>query len=131
MKTHSLLGTRALERAVRDAKRSLEFLDIARQLVHFHHEKWDGSGYPEGRKWDAIPNPARLMALSDVSDALISRRVYKLPIPVDRALSIIASERWHHFDPDVVDAFLVDFADFVAVAQRYQEGEASGEMRLR
>ena len=67
----------AIERAVRDADRSVDFLDIARQIAHFHHEKWDGSGYPEGLKGDAIPIPARLMALADVFDALISRRVYK------------------------------------------------------
>jgi len=124
MKTHSLIGTLSIERAVREAGRSVDFLNIARQIAHYHHEKWDGSGYPEGRKWDAIPIPARLMALADVFDALISRRVYKVPVPVMQARDIIIGERGHHFDPDVVDAFLAAFDDFVAVAQRYQEGEA-------
>jgi putative two-component system response regulator len=121
MKTHSLVGARAIQRAVRDADRSVDFLNMAQQIALFHHEKWDGSGYPEGMKWDAIPIPARLMALADVFDALISRRVYKAPIPVEQARDIIIGERGSHFDPDVVDAFLAGFADFVAIARRYQE----------
>lgn len=121
MRTHALLGALAIERAVRNADRSIDFLEIARQIAHFHHEKWDGSGYPDGKKWEAIPIPARLMALADVFDALISRRVYKLPMPVEQARDIIASERGRHFDPDVVDAFLTSFAKFVAIAEKYQE----------
>ncbi len=122
MKTHSLLGAQAIQRAVRDAGHNVDFLDIAKQVANFHHEKWDGSGYPEGRKWDSIPIPARLMALADVFDALISRRVYKTPMPVEQARDIIVGERGRHFDPDVVDAFLVGFAEFAAVARKYQEG---------
>ena len=123
MKTHCLIGTLAIERAVRDADRSVDFLEIARQVAHFHHERWDGSGYPEGQKWDAIPIPARLMALADVFDALISRRVYKSPMPIELARDIISGERGRHFDPEVVDAFLADFDDFVAVAKKYQAGD--------
>ena len=123
MKTHSLLGTLAIEHAVRNADRSIDFLDIARQIAHFHHEKWDGSGYPDGRKQDAIPIPARLMALADVFDALISRRVYKAPMPIEQARDIIVSERERHFDPDVVDAFLAGFANFAAVAEKYRESD--------
>ena len=122
MKTHSLLGTLALERAGREAGRNVEFLEIAKQITHFHHEKWDGSGYPDGLKSDAIPIPARLMALADVFDALISRRVYKSPMPVEQARDIIAGERGSHFDPDVVDAFSACFDDFVAIARNYQDG---------
>jgi len=122
MRTHSLLGTLAIERAMRDADRSADFLDIAIQMARCHHEKWDGSGYPDGRKGNAIPIPARLMALADVFDALISRRVYKAAMTVEQARDIIVSERGSHFDPDVVDAFLADFTEFVAVARKYQEG---------
>ena len=122
MKTHSLLGAQAIERAVRDAGHSVEFLDIAKQIAHFHHEKWDGSGYPEGLKKDAIPIPARLMAAADVFDALTSSRVYKSPIAVEDARDIIVSGRETHFDPDVVDAFLAGFNDFVAIARQYQNG---------
>lgn len=123
MKTHALLGASAIERAVRDADRRVDFLDLARQIAHFHHERWDGRGYPEGRMRDATPIPARLMALADVFDALISRRVYKPAMPVDQARDIIAGESGGHFDPDVVDAFLSCFDDFVAIAQRFRESD--------
>lgn len=125
MKTHSLLGAMSIERAVRNAERRLDFLDMAKQIAHYHHEKWDGSGYPEGLKADAIPIPARLMALADVFDALVSQRVYKSPMAADRARDIIIGERGRHFDPDLVDAFLVDFDEFVLVSRRYQEDDGA------
>lgn len=125
MKSHSLLGARSIERAVRNAERRLDFLDMAMEIAHFHHEKWDGSGYPEGLRADAIPIPARLMALADVFDALVSQRVYKPPMAVDRARDIIVGERGRHFDPDLVDAFLADFHEFVRVAQQYQEDDGA------
>lgn len=123
MKTHALLGAQAIERAVRDAGRKVEFLDIAKQISHYHHEKWDGSGYPEGLKNDAIPIPARLMAVADVFDALISPRVYKPPIPFGQARDIIVAGRGSHFDPDITTAFEVAFDDFVAIARQYQNGD--------
>lgn len=122
MKTHCLLGAQAIERAARDAGRSVEFLDIAKQITHFHHEKWDGSGYPEGRQGDAIPIPARLMALADVFDAVVSPRVYKPAVPLEQARSIISAQRGSHFDPEVVDTFIDGFDEFAAIAQTYQNG---------
>jgi len=121
MKTHSMLGATSIERALRNADRRLDFLDMAMQIAHYHHEKWDGSGYPDGLKEEAIPIPARLMALADVFDALISRRVYKPPISYEQAKNIIVAERGNHFDPDVVDAFLRSFDKFVTVAEKYRE----------
>ncbi|MBU0752269.1 MAG: two-component system response regulator [Gammaproteobacteria bacterium] len=123
MQTHAELGAQAIEHALRETDRHIDFLDTAQQIAHWHHEKWDGSGYPDGLKGDAIPVPARLMALADVFDALISRRVYKAAMPPDAARDIIAGERGKHFDPDVTDAFLAAYDDFVAVAEKYQEGE--------
>lgn len=123
MKTHCVVGTLAIERAVRDTNSSVDFLDIAIQIARFHHERWDGSGYPEGKKWDAIPIPARLMALADVFDALISHRVYKSAMSVEQARNVIVSERGSHFDPDVVDAFLSGFDDFVLVARKYRDAK--------
>lgn len=120
MRSHSLLGTVAIEHAVQHADRNIDFLDIAQQIIHFHHEKWDGTGYPEGLKGDAIPIPARLMALADVFDALISRRVYKPAMTPLEARSLICEERGRHFDPDVVDAFLACYDHFVSVAQKYR-----------
>jgi putative two-component system response regulator len=94
---------------------------MAMQIAHYHHERWDGKGYPEGLKGEAIPIPARLMALADVFDALISRRVYKVAIPFEQAKEMIVAERGSHFDPDVVDAFLHSFDEFVSVAEKYRE----------
>jgi putative two-component system response regulator len=121
MRTHSLLGANSIDRALRNANRRLDFLDMAMQIAHYHHEKWDGSGYPEGLKADAIPIPARLMALADVFDALISRRVYKTAIPFEQAKEMIVNERGRHFDPDVVEAFLHSFDNFISVAEKYRE----------
>jgi putative two-component system response regulator len=123
MKTHAKLGSEAIEQAERDAAKPVEFLTIAKEIAHYHHEKWDGSGYPEGLQGDNIPVSARLMALADVFDALISRRVYKPPMPFEAARDIIAAERGRHFDPDVVDAFLNNFAHFRSIAERYGDGE--------
>ncbi|MBS1188272.1 MAG: two-component system response regulator [Rhodocyclaceae bacterium] len=123
MKTHSSLGSEAIAQAERDAAKPVEFLAIAKEIAHYHHEKWDGRGYPEGLEGDQIPVSARLMALADVFDALITRRVYKPPMPFDTARDIIAGERGGHFDPDVVDAFLKHFDHFQSIAERYGDGE--------
>ena len=121
MKTHAKLGSVAIEQAEADAEQPLAFLDLAKEIAHWHHEKWDGSGYPDGLAGDAIPYSARLMALADVFDALISPRVYKAPMPFEQARDIIATERGKHFDPDVTNAFLAGFDEFVAIAQRYRD----------
>jgi putative two-component system response regulator len=94
---------------------------MAKEIAHWHHEKWDGSGYPDRLAGDAIPISARLMALADVFDALISVRVYKPPMPYAEARAIIAAGRGKHFDPDITDAFLAGFDEFVAIAERYRE----------
>ncbi len=119
MRTHAWLGCHAIEMAEREATRSVEFLALAREIAHWHHEKWDGSGYPDGLAGDAIPLPARLMAIADVFDALVSRRVYKEAIPFDKAREVIAAGRGKHFDPDIADAFLAGFDAFTAIAQRH------------
>lgn len=124
MKTHSQLGASAIERAVSRADRHIDFLVMAEQIIHFHHEKWNGDGYPEGRKSDAIPIPARLMALADVFDAMVSRRIYKDPMPAEQARDFIVGQRGQHFDPDIVDAFQERFDDFVTVARKYQETDS-------
>jgi putative two-component system response regulator len=121
MKTHARLGAEALEKAERDAGQPVEFLRLAREIAHRHHEKWDGSGYPDALAGDAIPISARLMAIADVFDALISPRVYKRRMSFEQAREIIAAGRGAHFDPDVVDAFLHGFAGFVAIAERYRD----------
>ena len=124
MKRHTTLGRDAIERAARDVGADLPFLRVAEQIVHGHHEKWDGSGYPQGLAGDAIPIPARLMALADVYDALISRRVYKAGMPHEQAAAIILAGAGTHFDPDVVDAFRRLQEAFQLVARTYADSDA-------
>jgi len=121
MKTHAKRGSDAIEQAESDAEQPVAFLILGKEIAHWHHEKWDGSGYPDGLAGEAIPVAARLMAVADVFDALISVRVYKPAMPFANAREIIAEGRGKHFDPDVCDAFLAGFDEFVAVAERYQE----------
>ena len=121
MKTHAKLGSAAIELAEADADQPLAFLTLAKEIAHWHHEKWDGSGYPDGLKGDAIPISARLMAIADVFDALISPRVYKPAFPLDEVRTIIAAGRAQHFDPDITDAFFAGLEELIAIAERYRE----------
>jgi putative two-component system response regulator len=121
MQTHAKLGSDAIERAEADADKPLAFLAFAKEIAHWHHEKWDGSGYPDGLAGDDIPIPARLMALADVFDALICRRVYKAPISLETARQIIGEGRGSHFDPDIADAFQRNFEQFKSIARRHQD----------
>ncbi|MDY0055450.1 MAG: HD domain-containing protein, partial [Methyloversatilis sp.] len=123
MKTHAKQGSDAIWRAIcdREEREALDFLYIAMDIAHYHHERWDGRGYPEGLAGEAIPLPARLMALADVFDALISKRAYKPALPLDRATAIIIEGRGAHFDPDVVDAFIAHMDEFAAIAARYAD----------
>lgn len=122
MKTHSRIGAEAIAHAERDADLPAPFLKFAKEIAHYHHERWDGAGYPEGLTGEAIPVAARLMAIADVFDALTSPRPYKAAMPFAQAREIIAEQRGRHFDPDMVDAFLADFAEFTTIAQRYRDG---------
>jgi putative two-component system response regulator len=130
MKTHAQLGAEAIEQAERDSERPVAFLAFAKQIARHHHERWDGDGYPDGLAGDAIPVAARLMALADVFDALISRRVYKAPMTLDEARGIIAAGRGTHFDPDVADAFLADYDVFRGIAAAYADTEAAVAAKL-
>ena len=105
MKRHTLYGRDALDAAAKTLGTEETFLNTAREIAYYHHEKWDGSGYPEGIAKEQIPIAARLMAIVDVYDALISRRPYKEPMTHEQAYSIIREGKGTHFDPDVVDAF--------------------------
>ncbi len=121
MKTHPTLGRDAIAKAQANAPQDGEFFEIAKQIIYSHHEKWDGSGYPQGLAEEEIPIPARLMALADVYDALISRRVYKPGMSHEKVVQIIMDGRGKHFDPDVVDAFLSLSDDFQAIATRFAD----------
>jgi putative two-component system response regulator len=124
MKTHAALGADAIEQAELDAEKSVEFLALAKEIAHWHHERWDGSGYPDGPAGDAIPVSARLMALADVFDALISRRVYKGAMSFADARDIIAASSGSHFDPDIAEAFLTPYDEFCEIATRHADTPA-------
>jgi putative two-component system response regulator len=119
MKTHTTLGRDAILAAEKLLETPTSFLNYAREIAWCHHEKWDGSGYPRGLVGEAIPVAGRLMAVVDVYDALISKRVYKPAFPHEEAVSIIESGSGTHFDPEIVDTFL-DISDQLwSIAQRY------------
>ncbi len=119
MKTHTTLGKVAIESAEERLGKHVPFLQIAKEIAYSHQEKWDGTGYPQGLKGAAIPLSARLMAIADVYDALISRRVYKPAFTHDKAMQIIEEGRGRHFDPDVVDAFIAVQMSCKAIADQY------------
>jgi len=119
MKSHTTLGRDAIVEAEQHLGIAVPFLRYAKEIAYSHQEKWDGSGYPQGIAGDDIPVSARLMALADVYDALISRRVYKAPMPHGDAVKIIMEGRGKHFDPDMVDAFLECQEEFKAIGERY------------
>ncbi|MBF0129730.1 MAG: two-component system response regulator [Alphaproteobacteria bacterium] len=124
MKTHAILGRQAIEHAEQSLGTPVAFLTCAKEIAQWHHEKWDGSGYPDGIGGDGIPIFARLMAVADVYDALISRRVYKEGMPYEKAVQIILEGRGSHFDPDIVDAFIDIQEDFRAIAARYADTDS-------
>ncbi|WP_395699731.1 HD domain-containing phosphohydrolase [Aquabacterium sp.] len=124
MQTHASLGAEAIEHAESDVARPVAFLAMAKQIARSHHERWDGKGYPDGLAGDAIPIPARLMALADVFDALISRRVYKPAFPHEQAYQMIVKERGLQFDPDVVQAFIDVYGELRAIAEAHADSEA-------
>ncbi len=121
MKTHTTLGYEAIHRAELSLGEELPFLRFAKEIALSHQEKWDGSGYPQGLAGESIPVSARLMAVADVYDALISERVYKKAFTHERARQLIVAGRGQHFDPDLVDAFLTEEAQFQAVARRFAD----------
>ncbi len=124
MKTHTTLGRDAIQSAEEHLGMKVEFLNLAKEIAYGHQEKWDGSGYPQGAAGEAIPVGARLMAVADVYDALISRRVYKEGMPHEKAAAIIVQGRGQHFDPDIVDAFVAVQDQFQAIAQRFADSDA-------
>ena len=119
MKQHTANGGRILEGS--DAG----FLKLGEVVALTHHEKWDGNGYPKGLKGTQIPLIGRIVAISDVFDALVSKRPYKEPFSLEKAYNIIRESRGSHFDPDVVDAFFEAEDEILKIKERYKdEGES-------
>jgi putative two-component system response regulator len=123
MKTHTTLGRDAIQDAEDRLGMEVDFLRFAKEIAYGHHEKWDGSGYPEGLGGDDIPIPARLMAVADVYDALISRRVYKEGMTHEEALATLRDGSGSHFDPDVVDAFAGIGDEAKSIAARFLDSD--------
>lgn len=121
MKKHTVLGSDAISHAEGALGVDVDFLNTAKEIARSHQEKWDGSGYPDGLAGEEIPISARFMAVADVYDALISRRVYKEPIPHEKAVLIIQEARGKHFDPDIVDAFIEISEEFRMIANNFTD----------
>jgi len=127
MKTHASLGADAIARAIDDTHRPVAFLAYARDIARHHHERWDGGGYPDGLAGEDIPLAARLMAIADVFDALISRRVYKAAMSCDDARALMAAESGRHFDPGLLAIFLDGYDEFCEIARRHPDDPPSGD----
>jgi len=112
MKTHTTIGAKIL------AHSKSEILKVAEQIALYHHEKWNGTGYPHGLSGDTIPLAARIVALADTFDALTSKRPYKDPYPFEVACDIIKKERSQHFDPAIVDVFLENIDEIGKIKQK-------------
>jgi putative two-component system response regulator len=113
MKTHAVQGGRIILDVLGGVE-SKEFIDMAMDIATFHHEKWDGSGYPKGLCGERIPLAARIMAVADVFDALVSRRCYKEAMSASEAFDILEESAGHHFDPKITYVVLKNREEFVA-----------------
>jgi putative two-component system response regulator len=127
MKRHTVIGTDTLESAYQINPRAT-YLRMAADIARSHHEKWDGSGYPDGLKGDAIPLAARILAVADVYDALVSKRAYKDAFSHNTARAILLEGRGSHFDPAVVDAFLLVEPTILEILNRHRPPDARDSM---
>jgi putative two-component system response regulator len=130
MKTHTTLARDAIAYAEKTLGFEAERLQIVKELVYCHQEKWDGTGYPQALSGDQIPLSARLLAIADVYDALISDRVYKAGVPHDQAVATIFQGRASHFDPDMVDAFIEIQDEFSAIAERFSDTDEDMQKKI-
>jgi putative two-component system response regulator len=124
VKLHTVYGREAIDGVCAALGGDSTFLRFAREITYSHQERYDGSGYPEGLAGEAIPVSARLLAVADVYDALISRRVYKPAFTHETAVELIRQGSGEQFDPDVVDAMLAIEEEFQAIAQRFGDAQA-------
>ena len=123
MKSHTTLGAETLDAALRQFPR-VKFLQMGRDIAACHHERFDGTGYPQGLAGESIPLCARIVAVADVYDALTSKRVYKEAISHEVARSMIVQGEGTHFDPDIVDAFVQTEARLVSIRAQFAEVQA-------
>ncbi len=124
MKTHTTIGGDTLRYVVEKFERQT-FLTMGMRIAYHHHERWDGTGYPDNLRGPEIPLPARLVTLADAYDAITSARPYKEAHPHDEAIRRIERDRGRHFDPVLVDAFLRCHEDFALIHRRYNDSEVT------
>jgi putative two-component system response regulator len=129
MKTHTTIGRNAIDHAERSLGADVDFLRIAKGITLHHHENWDGSGYPGGLSGGDIPVYARLMAVADVYDALISSRVYHEGMQHEMVVQSITEGKGSRFDPDVVDAFIKVQDEFREIARQYADLESDQSVK--
>lgn len=130
MSTHTTLGYEAIVRAEKALGTVSPLLRFAKELTLSHHEKWNGKGYPKGLLETQIPLSARLVALADVYDALISNKIYRQGMLHDEAVGVIFNERGQHFDPEVVDAFMDVLPEFESIANRFADTEGDMQNKI-
>ena len=121
MKKHTKIGFDAIDGALKKFPKA-NYLRMSAEIALSHHEKFDGTGYPNGLKEVEIPLSARIVALADIFDALISKRVYKEAYTPDVAKDIITSEKGKHLDPDLVDAYLLAEEKFIEISNQFKDG---------
>jgi putative two-component system response regulator len=119
MKQHTILGANILKGS------KIGFVRLGAMIAMTHHEKWDGSGYPNGLKGHQIPLAGRIVAMADVFDALTSKRPYKEAFSIEKSNRIIEQGRGNHFDPDVVDAFFSLQDEILGIKEKYQDEKQS------
>ena len=127
---HTALGHDIIELAERDSGNEHGLPNFVKEIVYSHHERWDGSGYPEGIFGEDIPVSARIVMVADVYDAMISRRVYKPAISHNEATRAICEKKGIHFDPDIVEAFESCGDEFHRIAYANAENENDFKRRI-
>ena len=122
MKTHTTAGKRIMENAISTVEGD-SYLKEARNMAAYHHERWDGKGYPEGIHGEVIPLSARIMAVADVFDALTSKRVYKPAFPLEKALEILEEGKGKQFDPKCIEVFMESLPEVKVILKKYNKDE--------
>ena len=124
IKRHTVLGGDALAE-IESQIGGRSFLILGKEIAYYHHEKWDGTGYPDGLKGEDIPLSARMVAIADVYDALTTKRFYKEAFTHEKSREIIVGLKGSHFDPDVVDAFLANEKNFSRICEENRTEESA------
>ncbi len=123
MKEHTIFGKNAIHEAQNQLELSNTFFSMSEQIAAYHHERWDGKGYPHNLAGTDIPLSARLMAIADVYDALVSKRIYKPSFPHEDAVQIIKENSGSQFDPDIIKAFLNIADKFAGIMEKFSENK--------